>query len=322
MEREVRRIGRAGLFLYLEEERIVFTVAFEIDEVIAQAHTAGANDLECDIDRHVLVEEVATLRQKAVAISGEAGKHGTRLRRRQRREQRRLFLEEAVTGFVLRLVRDAVQCAERSFTLRLLQGFGDGGDPLEAMHLIAGKLQHRHTRQGRGKAAVIGSEDVHGVATGGRLLPVFASCEHDTGGHALEIPFEGRGAGFIEVIDIEDEATIRCGVGTEVAHVGIAADLRDDAGVGQCGEVGRHDRHSAAKETEGRSEHAFVLQRDEGRDASSHGARDSGHRGNAAEAARQCACSCRRSCFRRAWPSACRSAGEMRAAIRWSRYTA
>ena len=103
-----------------------------------------------------------------------------------------------------------------------------------------------------------------------------------TGGHALEVPFEGRSAGFIEVIDIEDEAAIRGSVGTEVAHVGIAADLRDDAGVGQRSEVSGHDRHSAAEEAEGRSEHAFVLQRDQRRDASAHGARDGGHRRNAA----------------------------------------
>src|SRR5581483_5493068 len=36
MTREIRRIRRAGLFLDLEEERIVFTVALEVDEVIAK----------------------------------------------------------------------------------------------------------------------------------------------------------------------------------------------------------------------------------------------------------------------------------------------
>src|SRR5262249_234266 len=152
----------------------------------------------------------------------------------------------------------------------------------EAMHLITRKLHYPHTSEPRCKAAVIESEDLHSVATGGRLLAIFASGEHEAGGHALQIPLEGRSAGFIEVIDVEDESAIRRGVSAEVAHVSIAADLRDDAGIGQRSEVGGHDRNSAAKETEGRCQHAFVLQSCQRRDTSTHGGGDGGHWRNAA----------------------------------------
>ncbi len=127
-----------------------------------------------------------------------------------------------------------------------------------------------------GQPAVVQGKDVNGVAAGGRFLAVFPSRKHETGGHALQVPFEGRGAGFIEVIDVEDEASVRRGVGAEVTYMGVAADLRDDSGVGQCGQVRGHDRRGTAKEAEGRNEHALVLQSDQGRDASPHGASDGG----------------------------------------------
>ena len=41
--------------------------------------------------------------------------------------------------------------------------------------------------------------------------------------------------------------------------MGIAADLRGDAGVRMASEVGGHDGHSAAKEAEGAGDHALVL---------------------------------------------------------------
>ncbi len=178
----------------------------------------------------------------------------------------------------LHLHRKAAECAEWSFALCLLQRIGYGGNTLQTMHLVTGELDHRHTRERGGEAAVMQSKDVHGVATSRLLLPIFPSGKDQAGGHALEVPLERRRAGFIEVVDVKDEPTIRSGVGAEVAHMGVAADLRDDSGVGHCGEVRGHDRHGAAKEAEGRSEHTFVLQRDQRWDASAHGVGDGGER--------------------------------------------
>jgi hypothetical protein len=183
-----------------------------------------------------------------------------------------------VSGFVLRLLGKAGQGAERSFALRLVQRLGDRRDPLQAMHLVTREFEHGHTGERRGETPEVESEDVYGVATCGRLLPIFASGEHEADGHALQVPLEGCGAGLVEVVDVEDETAIGRGVGAEIANVGVAADLREDAGVGQRGEIRGHDRHSAAKEAEGRSEHALVFQRDEGRHTSAHGAGNGGDR--------------------------------------------
>ena len=51
----------------------------------------------------------------------------------------------------------------------------------------------------------------------------------------------------------------------------IAAQLRDQASVGMTGKVGRHDRHRAAEEAEGRRCHALILNRDKPRQAPAHG---------------------------------------------------
>ncbi len=71
-------------------------------------------------------------------------------------------------------------------------------------------------------------------------------------GHALQVPLEGAADGFVEVVDVEDEAAVGRGKSAEVAHMGVAAELADDAGGGQHGQVGGHDRHGAAKVAEGR----------------------------------------------------------------------
>ncbi len=99
-----------------------------------------------------------------------------------------------------------------------------------------------------------------------------AAGEHERGGHALQVPLEGAANGFVEVVDVEDEAAVGRGVGAEVAHVGVAAELADDAGGGERGEVGGHHRHSAAKVAEGRCGHELVLELDERGNAAAHGA--------------------------------------------------
>ncbi len=70
---EVGGVGGGRLFLDLQEERVVGAVAFEIDAEVAQADGAGADDFEGDIDRGVLVEEVAAFGLETSAIDGEGG---------------------------------------------------------------------------------------------------------------------------------------------------------------------------------------------------------------------------------------------------------
>ena len=110
-----------------------------------------------------------------------------------------------------------------------------------------------------------------------------AAGEHEAGGHALDVPLEGAADGFVEVVDVEDEAAVGRGEGAEVADVGVAAELGEDAGVGAEGEIAGHDRDGSAEEAEGRGGHAVVLDGDQLGDAAAHGLGEQGERVGAAE---------------------------------------
>ncbi len=101
-----------------------------------------------------------------------------------------------------------------------------------------------------------------------------AAGENEAGGHALDVPLEGAADGLVEVVKVEDEAAVGRGEGAQVAHVGVAAELGVDAGVGAEREVVRHDGHGSAEEAEGRGGHAVVLDLDQCGDASAHGVGD------------------------------------------------
>jgi hypothetical protein len=70
--------------------------------------------------------------------------------------------------------------------------------------------------------------------------------------------------------------------------VGVAAELRDDAGVGQGGQIRGHHRHRAAEVAEGRGGHQVILQLDERREAAVHGAGKKIERGGLARFGVKC----------------------------------
>ena len=72
---------------------------------------------------------------------------------------------------------------------------------------------------------------------------------------------------LVEIVDVEDEAAIGSFEGAEILHVSVAADLRPQAGRRHGRQIGRHQRHRAAKEAEGRSRHARILDGQQTRDA-------------------------------------------------------
>src|SRR5580658_5996074 len=90
-------------------------------------------------------------------------------------------------------------------------------------------------------------------------------------GHALQVPLKWAANGFVEVVDVEDEAAIWSGVGAEIAHVRIAAELADDAGGGEACEVGSHDWSRSSKIPKRRPAHELILEANELRHAAAHG---------------------------------------------------
>jgi len=144
----------------------------------------------------------------------------------------------------------------------------DGG---EAMNLVAGEIEDGHDRELAHGAAIAGGEGFDGLVADAALDAGGEASEEEAGGEALDVPLKGALDGFVEVVDVEDEAAVERGVGAEVEDVGVAAELGGDAGVWMAGEVGGHDGHGTAEESEGRGGHAFMLDLDEARQATAFG---------------------------------------------------
>ena len=64
----------------------------------------------------------------------------------------------------------------------------------------------------------------------------------------------------VEIVDIENKATVGCCEGPKVANVGIAAELCLETGIGNQGKVGGHHRRGAAEVAKRRVGHQPVLQ--------------------------------------------------------------
>ena len=95
---KVGRVGGVGLLFDLEEEWVGSLLAagvFEVDAVVAQADGAGADDLEGDVDRLILREEVAALGLQRAGVGRERGEDGFFFFGAKWREQWRVGAEEA-----------------------------------------------------------------------------------------------------------------------------------------------------------------------------------------------------------------------------------
>ena len=155
--------------------------------------------------------------------------------------------------------------------LGLEQGVVDGLNPADAVHLETGGIDGGHFGQGAHEPSVVVDAQLGGLARRGVLVAGFAPGKHQRGGHALQVPLEGSADGLIEVVDVEDEAAVGRGKCAQVADVGIAADLGEDAGIGQAAQVGGHHGNGAAEIAEGRLGHELPLELDQRRDAAAGG---------------------------------------------------
>jgi len=152
-----------------------------------------------------------------------------------------------------------VQSFERCGALRVFQDRGDSRNARQAVDLMAGEFDDRHGSKGTHGAAVLRDELMYGGVAGSTADAGFAAGEDNGRGQALDVPLEGAADGFVEVVDVEDEAAVRACVGAEVEDMGVSAELGEQAGVGLAGEIGGHDGHGPSIEAKGRGRHARVL---------------------------------------------------------------
>ncbi len=169
------------------------------------------------------------------------------------------LLESARAWFARHRLGELIERVRGSSSLCLEQCLMNGLDVAEAMDHEAADFKQRHFRESAHLLAVA-EKDCRRPGVQVPPCARLAAGQDEGRGHALHVPLEGAADGFIEIVDVEDEAAVGRGEGAEVAHVGIAAELRVDAGVGKHGEVGSHDRRGAAEVAEGRLRHELMLE--------------------------------------------------------------
>ena len=174
------------------------------------------------------------------------------------------------------LFGELLEEVEGAGALGLQEGGVDGLDALFAADLMAGDLKDRLTGEGIDGGAIGDDEVFGGRVAGGAAVTGFAAGEDEGGGEAFEVPLEGAGDGFVEVIEVEDELAVGGGEGAEVLDVGVAAELDGEAGVGEAGEVGGHDGDGAAEEGEGVDAHTRIFDGEERGEAAGAGGFEDG----------------------------------------------
>jgi hypothetical protein len=102
-------------------------------------------------------------------------------------------------------------------------------DLAQPVHLSTAHLDVRHPGKGAHLRGVALDAPFHSLPGGGFLVTGTTSGQHQRGGHALQVPFEGSADGLIEVVDVEDQSAVGRGISTQVAHMRVAAELADDA---------------------------------------------------------------------------------------------
>ncbi len=252
--------GTGQLFLYLQEQGVVRPVAEQQHHVVARADTAGAHDLKGDIHRPVSIQRLPPVQPEGVAVRPERCDHLASLLVLHMAQERRLIVKARLAAGAGH--RQLGQVPGRGGTLRLLQDFVYATVFGVAMHLVGHEVQDMHGRKAPQGFAVTTRELTHRPGACRVLSARLAVGEDQTRGKAFDIPFPWRGGqGFVKIVQVEDQMPVGRGVGSEVAHVRVAAKLHGQPGHRMAGEVHGHQRSRPAKEAERRSRHPGPLDR-------------------------------------------------------------
>ena len=209
------------------------------------------------------------LRLQHFAIRLQRGQHSFRLRARHPR-QSRLNLPEAARcpRLAARSHRELSQRVQRRGPLGLQQRIVHRLHRSDAMHLEPSHFEARHLGKSAHLGAVALDARLHGLPGRGLLVIRFAPRQHQRRGHALQIPLKRSANGLVEIVDVEHQPAVGRGKRAQVAHVRIAAQLAQDARIGQRGQVRRHHWRCAAKIAKGRLRHELVFKFQQRRNAS------------------------------------------------------
>jgi hypothetical protein len=117
----------------------------------------------------------------------------------------------------------------------------------------------------RGVPRHLGAIAAHGQPRGGMgiavLIAVVPRSNGEAGRQPLDVPFEWRGKRLIEVVDVEDQPPVGCGVHAEIQQVRVTARLHPDIGGGRMRQIPCHRSRGAAEVGKRRGQHAPVADR-------------------------------------------------------------
>ena len=209
-------------------------------------------------------------------------RHAGQLLQLARRDHDRWLRDDPVVAVdMLRELRECLQAVARAGLQDVLLG-----SLLGLLCRLPLRLVRLHTHRGaHGRHQVflghVGVPDVHGAhlrEPGHRLSvcpyrgerhivrlglreAIVACRDREARGHAFDVVLERARQRLVEVVQIEKQGSFRRCEHAEVRQVGIAAELRDEAGPRRVFQVGGHDLGRASVEREGRDQHAPVAHR-------------------------------------------------------------
>ena len=259
--RQIRRVGGGRLLFDLQKQRIAGAVSFKVNAVVAQAHRADSDNLESHVHRAIERQEMLALRLERLAIRYERGKNSGSLPASEASENWLDFLEAArrIAGCPVRFVLCPILSLffwrkggnHRPFTgpfpwkhrlgqllqrvlwcgsFSLEEGIEDRLNLVQAMNLKSARFERRHLGKCAHLCGVAVNKSFHGLARRSVLVSRFAPGHNQGCGHALQVPLERAADGLIEVVDVENQPAVGRRIRAQVAHVGVAAELADNAG--------------------------------------------------------------------------------------------
>src|SRR5918993_3528771 len=272
---------RGGGLLGLQDQRIALIDSAHQHDPGSSTDAADTDDLPGDVNECVLPKQVTAIGLEALPVFGEELRHPAvqvgrclfieRQLPGRHNEGRRVDEPELPVDRLGQLLQRAEVVSRPSLVEIPSNGaaslFGlDGAQNWQpGLHremrvpdieiVLARKFLHRPSIGSRGSQ--------HNLTAFFPTVSAVPPSDLQAGGQALDVPFEGTGVGFVEVVEVEDKAPLGRREYAEVAEVGITAELRREIRARTLGQIGSHDQRCPAVEGERRDQHASVTNRDQ-----------------------------------------------------------
>jgi hypothetical protein len=141
----------------------------------------------------------------------------------------------------------------------------------QPVDLVVNNLEHRHGGKDVHHAPVLLGKVENRIAAHRPLYTGFPASQDQARSKAFNVVLKRSTHGFVEVVDVEDQAAIGRCIRPEVQYMGVTAELRRDASIWMAGEVRSHNRDRPAKEAERTGGHPLILYRDKTGHTPNHG---------------------------------------------------